>query len=116
MLDLESNQAIQSKYRIIKIASPSTVFEPAIGADLIHDEIAGKLRRFRKDFLREPSDLKHFQTKAQPVPDCALFFCSNSLHQPFISVSLKIRPMTRRNRPFRLGFSKLRKDRIASSL
>lgn len=46
----------------------------------------------------------------------ARFFCSNSLHQPLISVSLKILPMTRRRRPLRFAFSTSRRERMASSL
>ncbi len=33
------------------------------------------------------------------------FFCSNSRHQPLISSSLKILPITRRRSPFKLGSS-----------
>ena len=46
----------------------------------------------------------------------AVFFCSNSLHHPLISVSLKILPITRRSRPLRFGFSKSARQRMASSL
>ena len=46
----------------------------------------------------------------------ARFLASNSLHQPLISVSLKIFPITRRSRPLRLAFSRSRRLRMASSL
>lgn len=46
----------------------------------------------------------------------ARFLASCSWHQPLISTSLKILPSTRRRSPFRLGFSKWPRQRIASSL
>ena len=45
-----------------------------------------------------------------------LFSASNSLHQPLISVSLKILPTTRRRRPFRFALSMSWRERIACSL
>jgi hypothetical protein len=59
-------------------------------------------------YLRSRQDLMgltvvcHAETKgATGISRWARFFCSNSLHQPLISVSLKILPMTRRRRPFK---------------
>src|SRR6266487_4597488 len=80
-------------------------------------------RRKAKSVERERRGLDPYLSKeANQVPAgtasarLAAFFCSNSLHQPLISVSLKILPMTRRRRPFRFGFSTSRNDRMASSL
>ena len=53
--------------------------------------------------------------KQQASPAVAPRSLLNSLHQPLISVSLKILPITRRSRPFKLAFSS-RSERIASSL
>lgn len=44
------------------------------------------------------------------------FFTSNSRHQPLISRSLKIFPITRRSRPLRLALSTAWRERMACSL
>src|SRR5437867_10074206 len=68
MLYLQSNQALQSKHRIIQITLACTVFKRPILIDLGQDKFASKFCRFAEDLARKPSDLKHFKTKAHHSP------------------------------------------------
>src|SRR5438128_835071 len=62
--DCESGQRLQAKYGIVEIAFASAVLETSIFIHLTIQKSASKLCGIAEDFAREPSHLKHFQTKA----------------------------------------------------
>ena len=115
-LSLERNQSIDTKDCVVEISSAAAICEAAVSIELSKQKVAHQLGGISEDFRREASHLEHLQPQAHASFPPALFSASNSLHQPLISVSLKILPTTRRRRPFRFALSKSWRERIACSL
>ena len=115
-LSLKCNQPIDAKDCVIEIASAGAICEAPVSIELSKQKVAHQQGGISEDFRREPSHLEHLQPQAHASFPPVLFSASNSLHQPLISVSLKILPTTRRRRPFRFALSISWRERIACSL